>query len=153
MRIWLALFFGNLICLQSLACEGISVGEQSRLQQKIQQIAQRFQSARQPEFFVGLFNKVTSDDRAQLSEAIKIIETETGLRDLETSQADLSERLRRDREQLIGWIQKNGLQTEVEIRTEPANGSFLILNSTRLGMEEMLCASSQGEIAAPIFDL
>ena len=106
-----------------------------------------------PEFFVGLYVKLTPDDRAQISDILKSIETEAGKRDLESAQADLSERLRRDREQLIGWIQKNGLQSEIEIRTEPANGSFLILNSTRLGMNEMLCASSQGELSAPIFDL
>jgi hypothetical protein len=155
MRLLLIPIFAALLCLypQSQACEGISPVDQQRVDQKIHQLASRFQTQKQPEFFVGLYSKVTLEDRQQLSVAVKNIEVEEGLQALETSQADLSERLRRDREQLIGWVQKNGLQSEIEIRTEPANGSFLILNSTKSGMIEMLCASSQGDIAAPIFDL
>ncbi|MES2854853.1 MAG: hypothetical protein V4692_03265 [Bdellovibrionota bacterium] len=106
-----------------------------------------FQKEVRHTFFIGLWRKLEESERPKVSWMFDTKDDAELIRNVESVQEMLSERLLRDRVDFGAWVRGRGLSEEIEISEKPENGSFILYSATRRGLNETLCASERGELS------
>lgn len=128
-------------------CPGASGSVESLVSERLASYESEFLQKDRPTFFIGLWVKITPEEKKELSIITRKNDTEMadGLTQMMNT---ISARLLADRNQLKNWLTENGLQAEVEVLEFPDDGSFLFVKASRKGIEQILCASAIGHLPA-----
>lgn len=132
-------------------CSGATDGALKLVENRFSKLSLAFTAENiRPMFFVGLWSRAEERDRRRLAGA-KSAEVETGK--LRSIMSSVSSRLSEDRRELATWVSNNRLTDEIEVQPIPLDGSFLLIRTTRKGLEAMLCESAKGELPAILTEL
>lgn len=129
------------------SCEAAGESAQRFVAHALRLSENRFKIEAKPTFFLGFAVKIDEREQRQISHALMLPDDQ--LSDgLESVFKAVGERLLVDRAQLQQWVQQHQLTSEVEVRQQPTDGRFLLLNATRMGLRRILCAGVTGDLPA-----
>lgn len=130
-------------------CPNTSVEARVRVMNQLGSYDLEYAKNARPRFFVGLWTKLEASEKPAFGQIMRADDAQmSGLRE---TMRILSGRLAQDREHLSAWVRANGLESEIEVESIPADGSFLFFKASRLGMSRVLCASLSGELPSYMF--
>jgi hypothetical protein len=95
-------------------------------------------------FFLGLWAKLDAPERAKLSWSLSSSDTKEMLEGVVQSQQEMAQRLARDRDALIAWVNGQGLREEIQVSEIPQDGSFVLFSTSPHGIDEIVCAARTG---------
>lgn len=100
--------------------------------------------------FVGLWSRIDERERRKLGGAIS---GEVSIPKLQAVMGTVATRLNEDRRELASWVSANALGSEIEVQPIPVDGTFLLVRTSRKGLQAMLCASAAGDLPAVLTEL